>query len=439
MSARNPAVRNPAVRNAAVRKLVRALAVLAVFFGFTTVPVAASAAPQFKVIAFYNGNWDSGHIAFVKEANPWFTQLAAQNNFSYTATNNWSLLTTSNLAQYQVVMFLDDMPQVASQRTAFQQYMQNGGAFFGFHVSAFNTDPNVWPWYHNTFLGTGAFRNNTWGPEAAVLRTENRTHASTVRLPATFTSSVSEWYSWNNDLRANPNISILASVDPSSFPLGTDPNQAWTSGYYPVMWTNKNYRMLYANFGHDAVGSNGQGTSSTFASAEQNKFILDGLLWLGGGRPSNPPDPSGPLSPTAWYSLANKGNAKCVDARAAASANGTVIQQYTCNNSNAQQFQFQPTSDGFTRINNRNNAAQAIDVTDVSTADNAGLQLWSYSGGTNQQWQPVAEAGGSYHFVSRLSGKCLTVPNGSTADSVQLVQLTCDNSAAQSFQAVLQG
>jgi hypothetical protein len=132
--------------------------------------------------------------------------------------------------------------------------------------------------------------------------------------------------------------------------------------------------------------------------------------------------------PTSWYSVANKGNGKCVDARAAATANGTVIQQYSCNGSQAQHFQFQPTSDGFTRVNNRNDATKVIDVTGVSTADNAGLQLWTYSNGTNQQWQAVSEGSGYFHFVSRLSNKCLT------ADSVQLVQQTCNSSATQSFQ-----
>ena len=419
-------------KKAVRRKLGQILAILAVVLGFLNVPLVASAAPQFKVLAFYNGNYDSGHIAYVKEANPWFTQLAAQNNFSYTATQNWDLLANAGtMSQYQVVMFLDDLPKSAAQRTGFQNFVQNGGGFFGFHVSAWTDNANGWSWYHNTFLGSGNFRNNTWGPEAAVLNVENRTHPSTVHLPAVINSSVSEWYSWNNDLRQNPNITILASVNPQSFPLGTDPNQAWTSGYYPIMWTNKNYRMLYANFGHDAVGSNGQGTSSTFASADQNRFILDGLLWLGGGTSTPPQD--GPLSPTAWYSVVNKGNSKCVDARSAGTANGTVIQQYACNSSTAQQFQFQPTSAGYTRVNNRNNAAQVIDVAGVSTQDNAGVQLWAYGGGNNQQWQPVSETGGYYHLVSRNSGKCLSAPSGATGDGVQLVQLTCNGGANQSF------
>jgi hypothetical protein len=409
--------------------------------------VTPHATPTFKVLAFYNGTWDAAHIDFVKEANAWFPNAAAQNGFSWESTNDWSRLNTANLAQYKVVMFLDDAPHGA-QRAAFQQYMDNGGAWMGFHVAAFNTDPSSWGWYYNTFLGTGAFRSNTWGPTRVTLKVEDRGHPSTVALPATFKSSVSEWYAWNNDLRSNPDIDILASIDPSSFPVGTDPNQSWYSGYYPIMWTNKKYKMVYANFGHNAMdyGANTR-LSSTFESASQNRFVVDSLLWLGGGAPAPTPTPTAtptgaptpdPIPPTGWYTIANKGSAKCVDARGAASANGTAIQQYTCNNSNAQQYQFQATSGGYVRINNRNSPTQVVDVSGVSMADNAAIQLWAYGGGNNQQWQPVPEGNGSYHFVSRNSGKCLDTPAASTADGVQLVQYTCNGTAAQSFRLVQQ-
>ncbi|MDB5015116.1 MAG: Carbohydrate binding family 6, partial [Daejeonella sp.] len=248
----------------------------------TKILKAVDRSANFNVIAFYNGTWDAAHINFVKEAKEWFPQTALQYGFTFESTNDWTKLNETNLAKYQVVMFLDDMPPTG-QRAAFQKYMDTGGAWMGFHVCAFNTNPNDWNWYHNTFLGTGAFKTNTWGPTTATLRCEDRTHQSTLRLPETFTSAVSEWYGWNNDLRLNPDIKILCSIDPVSYPLGTDPNQSWTSGYYPIVWTNKNYKMLYANFGHNAMNyTTNVGLSSTFGSEIQNKFIIDGLLWLGG-------------------------------------------------------------------------------------------------------------------------------------------------------------
>ncbi|MDX3850155.1 ThuA domain-containing protein [Streptomyces sp. AK02-01A] len=420
---------------------LRLLALLAVLLGLTAAPAHAavrqpSAAP-FKVLAFYNGTWDDAHISFVREANEWFPRTGASNNFSYTATTNWDQLNNITPQQYQVVLFLDDAPKSAAQRSGFERYMRAGGGWMGFHVSAFTTEAQSWPWYYNEFLGSGNFRSNTWGPTTATLRVEDRTHPSTTGLPATFTSSVSEWYSWSNNLRNRADINTLASVDPVSFPLGTDPNQSWYSGDYPIMWTNTSYKMVYANFGHNAMNySTGQTLSSTFGSETQNRFVIDSLKWLGTGEGGGE-TPSGPISETAWYSLVNSGNSLCVDARAAATANGTAIQQYTCNGTTAQQFQFRSTDGGFSRIGIRGNSQQVIDVTNVSTADNAPLQLWTYSGGSNQQWQAVAEANGRYHFTARHTGKCLSAPNGGASGS-QLVQRSCDGSAAQSFQLTQQ-
>ena len=145
-------------------------------------------------------------------------------------------------------------------------------------------------------------------------------------------------------------------------------------------------------------------------------------------------DATAAVTSGTWYTVVNKNSGKCVDARAAGSANGTVVQQYACNASPAQEWRFQATSGGYFQVGTRNNAAQVWDVANVSTADGGVIHLWTYGGGDNQQWLPVEESGGSYHFVSRLSGKCLDVPSASTADSVQLQQWACNGTAAQSFQ-----
>lgn len=417
------------VRQPLRRALAIAAGLLTAAATLVAPPASATAATPFKVLAFYNGTWEAAHIDFDKEARDWFPRAGAQYGFTWEATTDWNRLNATDLATYKVIMFLDDGPP-ASRRAAFQQYMQNGGAWMGFHVSAFTTDANSWSWYHNTFLGSGDFQTNTWGPTAETLRIEDRNHPSTAGLPATIQSSVSEWYSWSRDLRQNPDIDVLATIDASSFPVGTDPNQQWRSGYYPLLWTNRNYKMLYANFGHNAMNyETTTRTSSTFASAQQNQWLINGLLWLGGG--TSTPAPT-------WYSLVNKNSGKCVDARGAGTTSGTPIQQYACNASNAQQYQLAATTGAYVRINNRGNSAQALDVTNVSTADNAPIQTWAYSGGTNQQWQPVAESDGFFHYVNRNSGKCLDVPAASTADGVQLVQYTCNDTAAQSFRPTAQ-
>jgi uncharacterized protein len=246
--------------------------------------------PKFKVIAFYKGINDQAHVSFVHEANKWFTTMAIRYNFAYDSTNNWDNLNEEFLSYYKLVIFLDARPDSTYQRLAFEKYMENGGAWMGFHFCAFALTPSAYPqnwnWYHNQFLGSGEYKGNTWKPTSAVLRTEDQKHPSTKHLPETFTSSPNEWYSWENDLRNKPEIKILLSIDSTSFPLGTGPKlyEIWHRGYYPVVWTNKNYKMIYINMGHNDIAyenNTNKELSFTFKNEIQNQLILDGLLWLG--------------------------------------------------------------------------------------------------------------------------------------------------------------
>jgi len=259
-----------------------------------TVPQIRLVAEQkknvFKVIAFYTGKNDQAHISFVHEANQWFAEVSAKNRFSYEATDDWTRMNAENLSNYQVVIFLDTRPDAPDQRKAFQEYMENGGAFMGFHFSAFaltpSTYPQNWDWYHETFLGSGEYSSNTWRPTSAILKVENWKHPVMKHMPQKFEASPNEWYRWKNDLRNNPDIQILASIDSTSFPLGTGPkeHEIWRSGYYPVVWTNTKYRMVYINMGHNDIdyeNKTNKELSFTFTNETQNKLILNALQWLG--------------------------------------------------------------------------------------------------------------------------------------------------------------
>lgn len=242
-----------------------------------------------NVIAFYTAQNDQAHISFVNEANRWFSEISSKNNFTYIATNNWDQLNNGNLSNYDLVIFLDTRPDLLPQRVAFEKYMKNGGAWLGFHFCAFaltpSTFPQDWNWYHDIFLGSGQYVSNTWRPTSAVLKVEDRDHPVAKNLPETFTSSPNEWYRWEHDLRKNPDIKILVSIDPSSFPLGTGPkpHEIWHEGYYPVVWTNVNYRMLYINMGHNDIdyeGGTNKELSFTFKNDEQNKLAINALDWM---------------------------------------------------------------------------------------------------------------------------------------------------------------
>jgi len=248
---------------------------------------------KFSVIAFYTAKNDQAHISFVHEANNWFSHLAVTSQFTYDSTDNWNNLNAEFLKKYQIVLFLDSRPEEPAQREAFREYMNNGGAWIGFHFAAFALTPSDfdqnWDWYHNQFLGSGSYVSNTWRPTPAILRVEDKNYPATKGLPVKFKSSPNEWYRWSNDLRKNPCIKILLSIDPESFPLGSGPKpyEIWRSGFYPVAWTNTDYRMIYINMGHNDIDYEHQTNkelSFTFQNDIQNQFIIQSLIWLSKGK-----------------------------------------------------------------------------------------------------------------------------------------------------------
>ncbi len=264
------------------------------YFAPDALPVGCTNGPEFRVIAFFKGGEDDrGHLSFDHEANRWFASMAKKYGFVYDSTTDWNNLNKSFLQKYQVVIFLDSRPDSLPQREAFRNYMDKGGAWMGFHFAGFALTPSDfpqdWNWYHETFLGSGEYKGNTWRPTSAILKVEDREHPVTKGLPETFTASPNEWYSWKNDLRKNPDIDILLAIDSASFPLGTGPKQyeIWHSGYYPVVWTNRKYKMVYINMGHNDIDyehHTNKELSFTFKNEIQDRLILNALFWLAGKR-----------------------------------------------------------------------------------------------------------------------------------------------------------
>jgi aryl-phospho-beta-D-glucosidase BglC (GH1 family) len=148
---------------------------------------------------------------------------------------------------------------------------------------------------------------------------------------------------------------------------------------------------------------------------------------------------SGTISTTTWYNLVNQNSGSCVDAAGWGTANGTTVQQWTCGTQQYnQEWQFQSEGNGNYSIVNRNAPSEVWDVTNVGTADGSLLQLWTYGGGSNQQWTPVSLGNGYYKFVGVGSGRCLDTPSASTANGVQLQIYDCNGTNAQAFKLVAQ-
>jgi uncharacterized protein len=227
--------------------------------------------PRFKVLAFYSTSVEPDHVQFAEAALKFLAARAASDNFTLDSTTNWERMNDAFLKAYQVVVWLNDSPTNGEQRRSFQRYMENGGAWLGFHVSGYNDKDTNWPWFVD-FLGGGVFHINSWPPLPAKLIIDDRTHPVASGIPDAYESPANEWYVWKPSPRLNKDVRVLATFDPSNYPLGF--KDILTGGDLPVVWTNTKYKMIYMNMGHG---------DKIFTSPIQNKLIENAANWLGMG------------------------------------------------------------------------------------------------------------------------------------------------------------
>ena len=224
--------------------------------------------PRYRALAFYSTTVEPDHVDFSRDAIRFYASLAAKENFALDTTSNWDNC-DSALKNYKVVIWLNDFPHAETQRTAFQQYMEHGGAWLGFHVSGYNDKGTHWPWFVH-FFGDAVFYNNSWPPLPAKLIVDDPKHPVTRRLPVHYTAPINEWYGWQPNPRQNKDVKVLLTLDPANFVLGK--KDRLRSGDIPVAWTNTRYHMLYLNMGHG---------DHIFDSPIQNRLFEDAINWLG--------------------------------------------------------------------------------------------------------------------------------------------------------------
>ncbi|MFF5091002.1 lectin [Streptomyces niveus] len=119
---------------------------------------------------------------------------------------------------------------------------------------------------------------------------------------------------------------------------------------------------------------------------------------------------------------------KCVDVAGANNANGTPVQLYDCNGSNAQRWS--NSGDGTLRA-----LGKCLDVSGNSTADGALVHLWDCTGGANQRWV----VSGANDIVNPQANKCLDVQDRNSANGARLQIWTCSGQSNQKWNAPSSG
>ncbi|MEU2022175.1 lectin [Streptomyces sp. NPDC016469] len=113
---------------------------------------------------------------------------------------------------------------------------------------------------------------------------------------------------------------------------------------------------------------------------------------------------------------------KCVDVAAASTANGTPVQLYDCNGTNAQKWTV--GADGTIRA-----LGKCLDVASGGTADGTKVQLWDCNGSAAQKWA----VSGARDIVNPQANKCLDVTGNNSANGTPLQIWTCAGTANQKW------
>ncbi|WP_375490969.1 choice-of-anchor D domain-containing protein [uncultured Jatrophihabitans sp.] len=114
---------------------------------------------------------------------------------------------------------------------------------------------------------------------------------------------------------------------------------------------------------------------------------------------------------------------KCVDVSGANTADGTKVQLYTCNGTNAQVWTFPGN-------NTIHALGKCLDVNQAAKTNGTKVQLYTCNGTVAQVWN--VESNGE--IVNPNSGRCLDDPGSKTADGTGLEIYDCNAGANQTWQ-----
>ncbi|RKQ92253.1 glucose/arabinose dehydrogenase [Solirubrobacter pauli] len=206
-------------------------------------------------------------------------KLGTENNFTVTASEDATVFTDANLAQYDVIVFMSTTGDILNkdQQDAFERYMHAGGGWVGVHAAS-DTE-YTWP-YYGQMVGA-YFRNHPSGTPQATIRIEDGDEPSTTGIPAAWTRN-DEWYNFqkpsnpvvNGNQPGIPDYSprtsgvhVLATVDESTYDEVDDSAEA---DDHPIAWCSNfdGGRAWYTGIGH---------TQATFSEPDALKHLLGGL------------------------------------------------------------------------------------------------------------------------------------------------------------------
>jgi type 1 glutamine amidotransferase len=225
---------------------------------------AGQSCQPFKVLVFTKQAVPS-HAAQQGAGVAVVQSLGAAHGFVVDQTADATLITTANLAQYAVVVFMITNGDIldAAQEAAFAAFITGGGGFVGVHTAS--ATEYGWPFYGAL---VGAWYLSHPPPQTATVTVVDLSHPSTATLPPVF-PHMDEWYDFQTNVASNPLVNVLLTVDESTYTGGT------MGAVHPIAWCQDSgtWRSWYTAIGHEL---------SLYATTQFADHLLGGILWTAG-------------------------------------------------------------------------------------------------------------------------------------------------------------
>lgn len=215
------------------------------------VPVFTPMKGKVKVLVFekINGFKDTPSV---NAAHAAMQAMAARKGWAVQFTNKGGAFNPQTLKAFNVIVWNNNSGEVLtlSQRAAFKNWLEAGGAFVGIHGAA--GDPvYFWDWYPDTLIGA-RFAGHPRDPQFQEARVEvNTAHPLAKGLPSEWRMT-EEWYSFKSNPRLAGATPVLL-LDESTYRPDDPQAPGLVMGKdHPLAWTNciGKGRVFYSAIGH---------------------------------------------------------------------------------------------------------------------------------------------------------------------------------------------
>ncbi len=185
----------------------------------------------------------------------------------------------------------------------------------------------------------------------------------------------------------------------------------------PVSGSLTDYNLVNVNSGKcvDVAG----GSLADAANVQQ--WTCNGNAWQ---RFRLAPTYIGATIAAGSYTLKAKSSGKCLDVAGGGTADGTNVDQYTCNGKPQQTFAASRDADGYFQFANAA-SGKVLDVYGSSQVDGGNVDIWTNFDADNQRYALIDSGNGTFELQAKHSGKCVEVAAKSKKNGANVDQSTC--------------